>query len=162
MKDSANWNELIGLHAMGQWIEAIWRVRKRRKGDLLFICFPLFLMMFSCDSCVWPVWPFWLAPTLKSKERCRTRSEVLDLPIERGTSSGHRLRFEMQAHQVPQHVPGVSCPRLSLLFSLTMTDFKSWESKAKLCYWLRTQSRCSHRHVETGSSSWWWNRFSFY
>lgn len=25
-----------GWHAMGQWIEVIWRVRKRRKGDLLF------------------------------------------------------------------------------------------------------------------------------
>lgn len=43
---------------------------------------------------------------LPSPERCRRRSESLDLPIERGVSFGQRLLFEMQADQRPQHVPG--------------------------------------------------------
>ena len=43
---------------------------------------------------------------LCAKERCRRRSESLDLPIERGVSFGQRLLFEMQADQQPQHVPG--------------------------------------------------------
>eukprot|EP00435_Cladocopium_sp_Y103_P049595 s661_g15.t1 len=43
---------------------------------------------------------------LPSPERCRRRSESLDLSIEQGMSSGQRVRFEMQADQRPQHVPG--------------------------------------------------------
>ncbi|CAK9018789.1 unnamed protein product [Durusdinium trenchii] len=41
-----------------------------------------------------------------SPERCRRGTEFLPFAVERGSSSGDRLRFEGRADQLPSHVPG--------------------------------------------------------
>lgn len=40
-----------------------------------------------------------------AQERCRRGTEFLPFAVERGSSSGDRLRFEGRADQLPSHVP---------------------------------------------------------
>lgn len=124
----------------------------------------------SCGQRMSTLCAAWMASygQLYAKERCRRRSESLDLPIERGVSFGQRLLFEMQADQRPQHVPGdpwrrysskawQTISRCSMVFinfswtTLWESDKNaSWEQKqsstdachfVSLCPWNRTAIR---------------------